>query len=484
MSFLSALFEQSPSVSAGRATKRFNYILEFLQKASRIVPMESVVFAIASCENLETACKCAQAFLSTAHTSSIPVSKLMADGCEDAMHTLFMLRAVQTRSLTLSDVSRYRYALSASRYRRYAPITASLSEHKEELFPEIFQTKVVQRKRKNSSASTLPQPSALTLDLNESSKVSLLQEFDQENIIQHFSRFYSMIEGVHVTQHNDLICGRNIGETYPISKAVSAPNTVTGALTPLPQILQKARRVLAAYSKSYRDTQLGSIATENCDMLKRVNNIVDNDLKPCLTMLGGFMEQQIRVPLVNNPLDTAKALRTVDNSGAVGVWALFALTKKDIANILSSKKHQALVIQIAKFVEGNTEKQQENEQATSYNAKLQFLLQGMDKTITCSSNYISYSLERELVHICKERGITMSTDVNVIVDNWDTKFKATALELVPKLYRPLLARWLIWALHIHQLRQGLASYTTVGIIGLVNSGKSTLVNKIFKIEVG
>ena len=218
-------------------------------------------------------------------------------------------------------------------------------------------------------------------------------------------------------------------------------------------------------------------------MLKKVNNIVDNDLKPCLTMLGGFMEQQIRVPLVNNPLDTAKALRTVDNSGAVGVWALFALTEQDIVNILTSKKNQALVIQIAKFIEGNTEKQQENEQATSYNAKLQFLLQGMNKTITCSSNYISYSLERELLHICKERNITVSTDVNVIVQSWDTKFKATALELVPKLYRPLLARWLIWALHIHQLRQGLASYTTVGVIGLVNSGKSTLVNKIFKIEV-
>jgi GTPase Era involved in 16S rRNA processing len=32
------------------------------------------------------------------------------------------------------------------------------------------------------------------------------------------------------------------------------------------------------------------------------------------------------------------------------------------------------------------------------------------------------------------------------------------------------------------LRESLASYTTVGVIGLVNSGKSTLVNKVFKIE--
>ena len=477
MSFLSALLEQSPSVNAGRPTKRFNYILEFLQKASRIVPLESIVFAIASCENLETACKCAQAFLSTAHTSSIPISRLMAVGCKDAMRTLML------RSFTPSDASKY-YPMSWRPIPWPQPGGLSIRRAEELYFRFRPETKIVQRsrKKKKSSTSALPQTSTLTLNLDESSKKSLLQGFDKEEIVLHFSRVSSKIDDV-VHSNNDLICGRNIGETYPISKAVS-PDTNIGALTPLPQILQKARRDLTAHSKSYRDTQLGSIANGNCDMLKRVNNIVDNNLKPCLTMLGGFMEQQIRVPLVNNPLDTAKALtRTVDNSGAVGVWALFALTEKDIANILFSKKNQALVIQIAKFVEGNTEKQQENEQATSYNAKLQFLLQGMNKTITCSSNYISYSLERELMHICEERNITMSTDVNVIVDNWDTKFKATALVLVPKLYRPLLARWLIWALHIHQLRQGLASYTTVGVIGLVNSGKSTLVNKIFKIEV-
>ena len=201
------------------------------------------------------------------------------------------------------------------------------------------------------------------------------------------------------------------------------------------------------------------------------------------------MEQQIKVPLVNNPRDTAKALRTM-NSGAIGVWALFSLSEADIKRILQSKRNKALVIQIAKFIEGNVSediasKQHDTESTANYNAKLQFLLQGLklQQTVSCSSSYISYTLERELVSICKECHITTKTRVDYITNNWLTCFDKTALALVPDSHQQLLARWLVWALNIHQLREGLASYTTVGVIGLVNCGKSTLVNKVFKIEV-
>ena len=119
----------------------------------------------------------------------------------------------------------------------------------------------------------------------------------------------------------------------------------------------------------------------------------------------------------------------------------------------------------------------------NYAGKLQFLIQGMEKTVTCSSHYISYSLERELVGLCKKLKINTSSKVESVIRHWDNKFKDTALSLVPETHRPLLARWLIWALNIHRLREGLASYTTIGIIGLVNSGKSTLVQKLFKKRV-
>uniref|UniRef100_A0A1X7SF77 G domain-containing protein n=1 Tax=Amphimedon queenslandica TaxID=400682 RepID=A0A1X7SF77_AMPQE len=176
-----------------------------------------------------------------------------------------------------------------------------------------------------------------------------------------------------------------------------------------------------------------------------------------------------------------------ENFGAIGVWALFSLNNDDIKYILSSRKNETLVIQIAKFIEGtfseSIARKRHDVEPTSYNAKLQFLLElGLNRTITCSNDYISYSLERELVSICKEQGISTSTSVGSVIDNWSTRFKDTGLALVPDAYRPLLARWLIWSLNIHQLREGLASYTTVGVIGLVNSGKSTLVNKVFNVE--
>lgn len=290
---------------------------------------------------------------------------------------------------------------------------------------------------------------------------------------------------------------------YPISKAIisttqeaannSAHDIFLGseakfdALTPLPHILNNARKSLTDLKARHKKAKLGT-AAENSSMLEEVNKIIRDDLFPCVEMLGGFMEQQIEVPLVNNPHDTAKAL---SNSGAIGVWALFSLSQKDITHILSSRRNETLVIQIAKFIEGTlsedvaSSRRHDTESTTSYDAKLQFLLQGLklQKTVTCSSNYISYSLERELVSICKECDITPTTKIDHIIDNWLECFKNTALALVPVSHRPLLARWLVWALNIHQLREGLASYTTVGVIGLVNSGKSTLVNKVFKIEV-
>ena len=87
-----------------------------------------------------------------------------------------------------------------------------------------------------------------------------------------------------------LISGCNIGEAYAIPEGLS-PTTTVGAFTPLPQILRKARQDLALFSTGYhKDAKLVSIATTNCVMLKKDNNIIENHLNPCVTMLGGFME--------------------------------------------------------------------------------------------------------------------------------------------------------------------------------------------------
>ena len=287
---------------------------------------------------------------------------------------------------------------------------------------------------------------------------------------------------------HDLICGRNIGETYPISDCLSGTRS-NNVLEPLPVILLKARQKLASLCIQHKasDKKIGTTSLRNCKMLETVNKIIEDNLNPCVTMLGGFMEQRIRIPLVNNSKDTAKAFATADTSGAVGVWALFALEKVDILQILSCRRSQSLVLQITDFIHGvlnaDSARHLDIDKLSSYDGKLQFLLQGMSETVTCSSHYISYSLERELVRLCEQLEITTSTNVDEVIATWDEKFNQTALALVPISHRPLLARWLIWALNIYRLREGLAKYTTVGVIGLVNSGKSTLVKKLFQKEV-
>jgi len=69
------------------------------------------------------------------------------------------------------------------------------------------------------------------------------------------------------------------------------------------------------------------------------------------------------------------------------------------------------------------------------------------------------------------------------VKQWDEIFKGDALSLVAKSHRSLVARWIKWAVLVHDLRESLAKYTCVGVTGLVNSGKSYLVSKLFGIEV-
>ena len=490
-------------------TKRFNLIIKFLQEAARIVPLESIGFAIADTNSTSTtAHKCAQAVLNVAHMSSLPVSKLMATGCNEGAHRLLKdttFSYCYSPTSVLSDEDYYYpQELHYQGPMYHQPINyQSYYTNPLKSPPSDWKDTKTQRRHEKRQKPKQPPPQAqkfqftappdfcasVQLKIAQGDEKKLLSEYHPELIVQYFEWLSRDVkyeeEKLSYRSSLNLISGRNIGEAYPISKALSHAPT-SGTFTPLPDILRKARKDLVSLSTVHNDVKLGSRSTFNRDMLQKVNNIIENHLNPCVTMLGGFMEQQIRVPLVNNPLDTAKALQT-DSSGAVGVWALFALDEKDIASILSSKRNQTLVIQITKFIEGilssNAAERRAGEQITRYNAKLQFLLQGMNKTVTCSSQYISYSLERELVGICKERKITTNTKFRDILRHWDTQFEATALALVPKLYRPLLTRWLIWALYIHRLREGLAKYTTVGVIGLVNSGKSTLVNKIFGIQV-
>jgi len=226
-------------------------------------------------------------------------------------------------------------------------------------------------------------------------------------------------------------------------------------------------------------------------MLEFVREIREDNLKICAALLGSFMEQQIHIPLLDSPMDTAKVLSSRSAPVAVGVWALFSMSHLDLQRMLSSTQGNSLTVEIADYIAGifdpklkHPETKHTKQSDSKYAGKLQFMLQGIKKTVSCSTQYISYSLERQLCNNPKVNESIKSIKVQGLIDDWDKIFKGDALSLVAKSHRPLIARWMKWAILVHDLREALASYMCVGVIGLINSGKSQLVNTLFKVQVG
>ena len=223
----------------------------------------------------------------------------------------------------------------------------------------------------------------------------------------------------------------------------------------------------------------GEVTLHNRKMLDTINSIRKKQ-KVCSTLLGAFMEAQVRVPLVKSVRDTAHAIGKT--AIAVGVWALLSMPYFDVEPLLSVK-YSSLIVEVARFVHGTYSGSNTVDVGDEYAGKLQFLLQGMVKTVSCNSSYISYSLEQQLQEQCNKLNISASTDLRKLIDNWEHTFDKDVLSLVTPPSRELVARWLKWSLMVHNLREELAKYTSVAVIGLVNSGKSRLVSSLFNIPV-
>ena len=189
-------------------------------------------------------------------------------------------------------------------------------------------------------------------------------------------------------------------------------------------------------------------------------------------VLDSFMSAQVQIPLSENPQYTARALEST--GVAVGVWYLIGLSFVDMKKIIQYRK---LVIDVADYL--GKYYGVDDLPTKNYVGKLNFICNAMSERVSCSTQYISYSLERQLSKLCSECGITSSTSTEEICSRWDEFFKEKILSLIPSPYHPLIARWIQWTLAVYELRETLASYTTIGIIGLMNSGKSTLVNSLF-----
>ena len=464
LGYLSALLEQHCGKTGSLLSHKFEVIKQFLEDVVKVVPFESIAYAIAS-GNYQTAMQCSMAL--KAHNLKIPETWLMDCGLTEAVYRLkygipmHLLSSMQVKaSEKFQMVSISKGIPDQTVYMDSGKLVYELNTYLPGTQLPLHQPIKVQVDEKN-----------LNMTVNEQIADELKQF--QRTKLQNFKTKVTYLFDV---EDIPLVSTTNIEDLYPIhdhgSSSLNSPISILG--TGRKQLTELSMKSSQSYSNQL--------------MLNTVNTILQNNLDTCTSLLGGFMHQRL-VDIVlssNRPSQKSASVFYVSAAASVGVWALFSLNYSQVQPILAQCQGEQLLVKLfdhVKDISGISHEPDESE-FNPYAAKLQFIAQGMTKTVTCNTQHVSYSLERQLVDLCKEQSITTATSISTIMGKWSVLFKEKTLSLVHYKCRLLIARWLKWALMIHNLREELAKYTAVGVVGLVNSGKSKLISTLFGIEVG
>ena len=470
LAYLSALLEQHQQPGKkSLVSHKVDVVRRFLENVVRVVPLESIAYAIAYGKD-EVALQCTKALLSYCSQQKLPLSGLIKYGLACTCRRMssgisadIFLQAVEKVGFT--EYMRAGLLLEPANF-----FSEGLSMATKRL---LEKAKLGQEHKMNPDG--MPRKEVLGL-------ANLYREvFAEEEVAKQGNVI-------------NAVCGLNIEEVYPITrKHIQAQENKSEQLQCPLDILRSGKMKLSSLAKKAQGMQAGAQSVppatqssqkrlDNSAMLKTVNDIRQQDLAICTALLGGFMEQQvIDIPLVRSRRDRSEAF-SLHGAASVGVWALSSLNYDDIQPIFARCQGNQLLVKIEEYVKAIFSAKSMEADDDRYTAKLQFIVQGMEKTVSCNSQYISYSLERQLFELCDDK-IDLSMPLDKLVAQWGGLFKKNILSLVALSHRPLIARWLKWALMVHNLREELAKYTAVGVAGLVNSGKSKLVNSLFGIQV-
>ena len=493
LAYWSALLEQLPNVSESKPpSRRLKKIAEFLQEAVRIVPLESILSAVAFAED-KIAFKCAKALL-----QSHPIIPPSADAVLSAqigavrLHTGLHGSVVHGLiSRTMNEIHAQFFFSRCGKLSVVAPTSTTIQVSVNIRVPRAplgflhsdVSSKKFTRKPSPRRGEVFYQDLHVPTTLDVTQLIPSNAEKDEE--LAKRLNLYSkkLFDDKNIV---DTISNLNIEHIYPVLTSRRHSLYLSTLQSPL-DVLNNARIQIASFCEDLIDSEEEGLSSDdvipsNEKMLNLLREIDENNLKVCAALLGSFMEQQISIPLIKSEVDTANILSERSSPVAIGAWVLFSSGYAGVLSKLSSRNGSPLLVQIADYISGilsdGLEKSPTN--TSKYDAKLQFLLHGIKKTVSCSTQYISYSLEWQL---CKNLKFKESISVKGLIDNWDSIFEGDALSLVARSHRPLTARWLKWALLIHNLREAMAEYTCIGVTGLVNSGKSQLVSKLFGVKV-
>lgn len=479
LAFLSAMLEQySNKPNDNAPSERLKVITFFLEEAVKVVPIESILYAIAY-DKLDTAVKCAKALLHA--KPNIPGSNEVVLGVR---------RAVVHMRTGLDGIG---YDEIVSQRLKYLPPfvgfnLSAISQNKLHFSARTCIPVLISHTPSYSSIVTSSPRDQVGFDIIEGNEEIILSPEKNIDTYPKIADDLDKFAHKNISSFNvmDALCGFSIEHVYPVQSTRRHSMHVSTLSSPT-DVLRDARReigLLLDVNEDLDSSSQGTQKTNNEIMLSLVKEIISDNLEICASLLGGFMENQIRIPLLKSEVDTAQVLSETVSPVAMGAWALFSLNFSNLQNMVARRQGNPLFLEIANYISSissDDDVKKTSNRDLKYAGKLQFLLQGMrEKTITCSSKYISYSLEHQL---CSNLKFDKKISVKNLIKDWDKIFKGDALSLVAKSHRSLVARWLKWAVLVHDLRESLAKYTCVGVTGLINSGKSYLVSNLFGIQV-
>ncbi len=491
LAFMSAMLERfSFQLSERGPSQRLKSITYFLEEAVKVVPLESIFFAVAYTDDT-TSIECAKALnespfkfppSESMYEAAVIAEVRMKTGIHGAVIESYRAHAIR-QALPIVPTNTGRYIVQTEctspnelQLTVLSPSPATYAEALNQHLQQPFQFH-----QYFSGQRLFPVPGVnLVVD---TTRVPRSKEIDP-----YLGKYFRNIieDGSTIIQETalDELSNLSIDHIYPVSSQRRHSLVISTFQSPL-DILQKGREDLESFIQEIQEDFDSSQYLTNEKMLELVKDIFDKKVMICATLLGAFMEQQIKIPLFKDTQkSTAEFLSSKNDRVAMGVWALFSSTFEELQDLLSSMEGNPLIVEIRDYIAGvlsDDLKKKKSQLGSKYDGKLQFLLQACSqRVVTCSSEYISYSLEHQL---CSKPKFDKSLSVKELIDKWGTIFEGDALAFVAASHRPLIARWLKWAMLIHDLRLSLASYTCVGVTGLVNSGKSQLINKLFGINV-
>ncbi|CAI7995846.1 hypothetical protein GBAR_LOCUS1774 [Geodia barretti] len=509
LAYLCALLEQRHQKSD---SKRFTAIAEFLDKAVQVVPVESVFDAITYGKN-QIARTCANALqerrLQLQPSQHMIIGALKASirahtGYDGAVIDRFIIPSVKTYQQPTHTALWWLQSTQLQGPQMFFPAIGIAqvvveSTHKgmkpkgtmKPKPPTSLRTTNDRRIKRSSQRSSKTYSDAAKSSPSQSTKlmampfsipIFLNSHLNQspDPFPEYITRYVDeCLKGLIRHSHTamSIQCGAemrvvtkmNVGELYSALGGKSAHFK-----SPL-QILREGITKLGTYTEGHL---LPATKLPNEQMLALIEGIFQKDVSLCALLLGAFMEQQIHIPLIHSAKTTAETLSSQTAPVAVGVWALFSQNLASLEAKLKGHNRSQLIVDIREYMEGFSQKMLDDEDKM-YAGKLQFLLHGIQRIVTASSQYISYSLEHQL---CSNPKFDKSLTLKYLITEWDTIFQNDALSLIGESHRPLVARWLKWTILVHDLRETLAQYTCIGVTGFVNSGKSLLVRKLFKIQ--